>query len=115
MSNFDEWTLETALAVLKHQTVDAKIWSEAVEWLILFGSPEIRDLLLQASNQATHDSFPELKAKGYSPDGQPCYSVSDLAASLNISKEEARQLLHDKQEEHGIPHFIDENETLKVQ
>ncbi len=115
MSTYEEWTLETALAVLEHKTVDAKLWAEAVEWLILHGPADLREILLQASGQATHDSFPELKAKGYSPDGQPCYSVSELAASLNINENEARQLLLEKQEKHGLPHFIAEDETLKVQ
>ncbi|MBC8207967.1 MAG: hypothetical protein H8E79_02220 [Desulfobulbaceae bacterium] len=115
MSTYQEWTLESALTVLEHKTVDAKLWSEAVEWLILHGPVELRELLLQASGQATHDSFPELKARGYSPDGQPCYNIKELATHLNISEDEARQLLLNKQKEHGIPHFIDEDDTSKVQ
>ena len=111
----DQWDVDSAMEVLRHQTVDAKLWAEAVEWLILYGPEEIRQLLLQSSGTATHECFPELKAKGYAADGQPCYSVEDLARSMNIDEEEAKEILKEKEKAHNIHHFIDEDETMKVQ
>ena len=111
----DQWTVETAMEVLQHKTVDSKLWAEAVEWLILFGPEEVRDLLLQSSGTATSQCFPELKAKGYAPDGQPCYTVAEIASSLQISEKETKEIIARKQEEHKMPHFIDESETHKVQ
>jgi len=111
----DQWTEETALKVLQHPTVASKLWAEAVEWLILFGPEKIRGLLLQSSGTATGHCFPELRPSGYAPDGQPCYQVADLAESLQISREEAKAILARKQEEHNMPHFIDETEALKLQ
>ncbi len=111
----DEWDVESAMKVLAHPTVDAKLWTEAVEWLMLYGPEETRQLLLQASGTATHECFPDLKAKGYAADGQPCYNVEDLAKSLNISKEDAEEMIKEKEKSHKIHHFIDEEDTMKVQ
>ncbi len=111
----DQWTEETALQVLQHPTVDSKLWAEAVEWLILRGPEEIRGLLLQASGTAAGQCFPDLKPSAYAPDGQPCFQVADLAESLQISRDEAKAILARKQEEHGMPHFIDEAEARKLQ
>lgn len=115
MSLKDEWDVESAMKVLQHQTVDAKLWAEAVEWLILYGSDEIREILLNSSGSATHECFPDLQAKGYAPDGQPCYSVEELAKNLYLSEEEARTILKEKEKAHKLHHFIDEEETMKVQ
>ncbi len=111
----EEWDLESAMKVLKHPTVDAKLWSAAVEWLILYGPEEIREILLNASGSATHSCFPDLQAKGYAPDGQPCYTVADIAKSMQISESEAREMLQDKEKSQDIHHFIDEKDTMKVQ
>lgn len=111
----ESWDLDSAMQVLQHQTVDAKLWAEAVEWLILYGPEEIREILLQSSGSATHDCFPDLKAKGYAPDGQPCYTVDDLAKSLDIDKDEARTIIRDKEKAHKLHHFIDEEDTIKLQ
>jgi len=111
----ESWDVESAIQVLQHKTVDAKLWAEAVEWLMLYGPEEIRELLLQASGTATHECFPDLEAKGYAADGQPCYNVEDLATSLNISREEAEIMIKEKEKAHKIHHFIDEEDTMKVQ
>lgn len=111
----DEWDLASAMKILEHQTVDAKIWAEAVEWLILYGPENIRELLLTSSGTATHECFPDLQAKGYAPDGQPCYSVEDLARNLDISEDEARKMIQEKEKAHKLHHFIDEEDTMKVQ
>ncbi len=110
----EEWDLESAMKVLQHPTVDAKLWSGAVEWLILYGPEEIREILLNSSGMATHECFPDLQAKGYAPDGQPCYSVADMATALHVSEDEARKMLQDKEKHHKIHHFIDEKDTLKI-
>ncbi len=111
----DSWDVQSAMQVLKHQTVDPKLWAEAVEWLILYGPDKIRELLLNSSGVATHECFPDLQAKGYAADGQACYSVDDLAKSLSISTEEAREVIKEKEKAHKIHHFIDEDDTMKVQ
>ena len=111
----DEWDLEAAMRVLVHPTVDSKLWAEAVEWLILYGPEDTRQMLLEASGAATHQCFPELQAKGYAPDGQPCYSVEDLANELNITLDEAQDMIKEKERRHNIHHFIDEADTMKVQ
>ena len=111
----DEWDIKSAMQVLQHQTVDAKLWAEAIEWLILYGPDSIREILLNASGTATHQCFPDLEAKGYAADGQPCYSVEDLAKSLHISEDEARKTLKEKETIHQVHHFIDEEDTMKVQ
>ena len=111
----DEWDVKSAMKVLQHQTVDAKLWAEAIEWLILYGPDEVREILLSSSGTATQQCFPELQAKGYTPDGQPCYSVADLAKSLHISEDEARRMIQEKEKGHDIHHFIDEEDTMKVQ
>lgn len=111
----NEWDLESAMQVLQHQTVDAKLWAEAVEWLMLYGPEEIREILLSSSGTATHECFPELQAKGYAPDGQPCYNVGDLAKSLYMREDEARTMIQEKEKAHKLHHFIDEKDTMKVQ
>jgi len=111
----DEWNVESAMQVLQHQTVDARLWAEAVEWLLLHGPEPVREMLLLSSGTATHECFPELKAKGYAPDGQPCYSIEDLAKNLDISENETKAMLKEKEKTHKLHHFIDEEDTIKMQ
>ena len=115
MTKKDEWTVETALEILQHPTVDSKPWSEAVEWLLLYGPPEIQELLQQASGHATRDSFPELTPIGFTADGQPCYSVAELAKALGISEQEAAESISEKEQQHGVRQLFDEEETTKLQ
>jgi hypothetical protein len=115
MNDKDQWTMKAAMDILQHQTVDSRLWAEAAEWLLIHGPQEIRDLLLQSSSIATHKCFPELKATGYAPDGQPCYAVTELAKSLRIAEDEAKEIIIKKQQEHGIHLVIDETETSTIQ
>jgi len=110
-----EWTLESALEILQHPTVDSQIWAEAVEWLLIYGPPEIQELLTQASSHASGASFPELKPQRYGPDGSPCYDISELAQSLGISEEEARAQLLEKEMKHGVQHGFSEDDTTTLQ
>ena len=116
MTDFQQqWTLETAMEILQHPTVESKIWAEAVEWLLIYGPPEIQELLRQASGHATRERFPELQPQGYAPDGTPCYDISQLAEVLDISEEEARAKLEEMEEKHGIRHGFGEEDTTGLQ
>lgn len=110
-----EWTLESALEILQHPTVDSQIWASAVEWLLIYGPPEIQELLTQASSHAAGASFPELKPQRYSPDGSPCYDIGELAQSLGISEEEARAQLLEKEMKHGVQHGFSDDDTTTLQ
>ncbi len=110
-----EWTLESAMEILQHPTVDSKIWAEAVEWLMVYGPPEIKELLQQASGHATQESFPGLKPQGYAPDGTPCYDIAELAQTLGISEEEARIQLQEMEKKHGLRHGYDGEGTTELQ
>jgi len=110
-----EWTVESALEILYHPTVDSQIWASAVEWLLIYGPPEIRELLQQASAHATDRQFPELKPQRYGPDGNPCYDIAELARALGISEEEAREQLKEKEHKHGVQHGFGEDDTTTLQ
>jgi hypothetical protein len=90
------WDLESAMQVLQHKTVDAKLWSEAVEWLLLHGPQEIKQLLLDASEIATGTAFPDLKPSQYTPEGQPYYDISALAKTLGLTEDQTREILQKK-------------------
>lgn len=99
MKNKDLWDLDSAMRVLQHKTVDAKLWSEAVEWLLLNGPEEIKQILLDASEIATDSTFPDLKPSHYTPEGQPYYDISALAKTLGITEEQTREILQKKDRE----------------
>ncbi len=107
--------MESALEILKHPTVDSKTWSEAVEWLLLNGPPEIQQMLKQASGHATMEHFPDLKAKEFTVAGEPCYNVSSIANALNISEEEAIKIMKQKEQEHGKQQLFPDEDTHKIQ
>ena len=94
----DLWDLKSAMQVLEHKTVDSKLWAEAVEWLLHYGPPEIRQMLLEASEIATGTTFPDLKPTHYTPDGQPCYDIGALAETLGITEEQTRDILRKKEQ-----------------
>lgn len=116
MTDFkQEWTVESAIEILHHPTVDSKIWAEAVEWLMLYGPPQIKEMLSEASGYATSKEFPSLKPQGFNESGELVYSVSEVAKALNISEDEAAEVIARKQEKHGVQHFFDEKSSKKVQ
>jgi len=110
----DLWDLESAMKIITHETVDGKLWAEAVKWLILHGPAEIRQVLLDASSIATGTSFPELTPSHYTADGQPCYNIKDLAKSLNISESEVRQFLQQNEKEFFELHIDDSADKVTV-
>ncbi|WP_028318529.1 hypothetical protein [Desulfobulbus elongatus] len=111
----EQWTVESAMRIVQHPTVDSELWASAVEWLLLHGPPEIRELLAQASCHATGAQFPELKPRRFAPDGSPCYDLAELARSLGISEEEARKQLQEKERQHGVRHGLSEDDTTALQ
>jgi hypothetical protein len=104
-----------ALQVLQSETVDSKIWSDAVKWLLLFGPPEIREMISQASSMATSEFFPELSPIGYSETGEPLYDIKKLAESLGMSEEEALAKMTDLERELGVQSVYDASQAHKVQ
>ena len=93
----DFWDLESALKVLVHPSVEAKLWAEAVEWLLINGPAEIRKILLDASQQAATQHFPDLKPSHYTVDGQPVYNVNDLAKALQVTEKNVLDVISDKE------------------
>lgn len=104
-----------AMSVLENETVNSEVWSEAVEWLLLYGTPEIKDLILQASGMATNECFPELRAAGFTDDGQPCYDVKDLANALGISEEEVAEKMSSIEEHREVGQLFDKKQTYRIQ
>ncbi len=111
----DTWTLENALYILEHPTVDSKVWAEAVEWLLLYGPENIQNILLSASGNATSSCFPDLKNVQFTKDGDPCHSIDDIARALGIDVEEARNIMAEKEKAHGMRFSVEEEDTLKKQ
>ena len=108
------WDIESAMQVLASETVDGKLWAEAVEWLMLYGPPEIKKMLLDASASATSNTFPDLKPSDYTEDGKPIYDVKELAKSLGISEEEVKEVLAKKEQEHQLEELLPEEGNKTV-
>lgn len=116
MSQFkDQWNLEMALEVLQSQTVDSKVWADAAKWLMLYGPPEIQEIIGQASNMATHAHFPNIVPKSFNGDGQPCYDIRDIAKALDVSEEEALAELARIEDEDGIQILVENKQSRKIQ
>ncbi|MFA7382505.1 MAG: hypothetical protein WC001_03570 [Desulfurivibrionaceae bacterium] len=111
----NEWNLGMALAILPSENVDGKVWAEAVKWLFLFGPPTIREMISQASSQATGEFFPGLSPIGYTSKGEPLYNLRILAESLGMSEEEVRAKMAELAEEHEIQSLYDESDMQKIQ
>ena len=116
MASFKEqWNLAMALEVLESETVDSETWSEAAKWLMLYGPPELQEVLRQASGLAIKSCFPELEPEHYTESGDPCYDVDKVAEALGVSREEAMEKLAEMENDQGIRHLFDHSETYKVQ
>ena len=110
----DEWDLEMALDVLKNKSVDSKSWSDAAKWIMLYGPPELQQVMRLASDAATKSCFPELEPERYTEDGEPCYDIEKIAEALGMTREEALEKMAEMEDEHGIRHLFDASETGKV-
>ncbi|MGA7279995.1 MAG: hypothetical protein WBW79_18820 [Desulfocapsaceae bacterium] len=110
----EQWDLDTAMKVVQNKTVDSKLWAEAVEWLLLYGPPEIVSILLQASGHATDQCFPELQPSDYTSDGTPVYDISELAKSLDMSENEVQKILKEKEKSHKMVHIFNDGSSQTV-
>jgi hypothetical protein len=90
------------------------LWAEAVEWLLLYGPPEVVSILLQASGHATEKVFPEMMGENDTSDGQATYDVNRLAKSLGLDEKEIRSAPHNKEESDKLVHFFDDNGSKTV-
>lgn len=115
MTDFNkQWDLEMAMTVLGNPDVDGKLWSEAVKWLLLYGPPQVKDLLGQASSFAFNEYFPKVLAKGYGDDGQPFYALQDIAAALGVEEREVGAKLAELQFEEGVEVFVEGDRVYQV-
>ncbi len=103
------------MKILEHPTVDSELWAEAVEWLLIYGPEEVKELLNAASGHALQQSFPGVHAVGFDRNGNPCYSVEQLAEALDITEEEAEQIIRDKEKKHGISQLLEKDEGSTIQ
>ena len=111
----EQWNMEMALEVLKSKNIESRTWSEAAKWILLYGPPELQEIMRQAASIATDSSFPELKPEQYTAAGHPCYDVEKVAEALGITKQEALQKMAAMEYEQGIQHLFDSSETYKIQ
>jgi hypothetical protein len=110
-----QWDLEMALQVLQQETVTSEVWADAAKWLLLYGPPQIQELLRQASSFATRDCFPQLQSAGYTDEGEPCYDISDLATTLGLTKEETIEKIKEVEGLQGKTQLFTEDSMRKVQ
>jgi hypothetical protein len=111
----NQWNLEMALEVLKSKNVESKIWSEAAKWIMLYGPPELQEVMRQASNIATNTCFPNLKPERYTESGEPCYDIEKIAEAIGVTKQEALEKMAEMEDEQGIQHLFDASDTENIQ
>jgi len=111
----EEWNLEMALDVLLSASIESKTWSEAAKWILLYGPPELQEIMRQAAGIATKSCFPQLEPESYTDVGEPCYDVAKVADVLGVSRQEALEKMAEMEFEHGIQHLFDVSETNKIQ
>lgn len=110
-----QWDVPMAMQVLQDPHAESDLWSEAVKWLLLYGPPEVRELLAQSSGFATSECFPGLRPEGFNAQGEPCYSLDDLADSLGMTVGEAAEKLVDMETEQEVQLLFGEEEIRKLQ
>jgi hypothetical protein len=111
----EQWDLEMALEVLKNKSVESRIWSEAAKWIMLYGPPELQEVLRQASSIATNSCFPQLEPERYTESGDPCYDIDKIAEALGITRQEAMEKIAEMENEQGIQHLFNPSETENIQ
>jgi lipase chaperone LimK len=110
-----QWDLEMALQVLQQETVTSEVWADAARWLLLYGPPQIQELLRQASSFATQDCFPQLQSAGYTDEGEPCYDIGALAGALGLSEKETIEKMQEVERQQGKTQLFREDTIKKVQ
>ncbi len=111
----EQWNLEMALEVLKNKTVESKTWSEAAKWILLYGPPELQEIMRQASSIATNSYFPQLEPERYTELGEPCYDIEKVAEALGVTRKEALEKMAEMEYEQGVQHLFHGSETEKIQ
>lgn len=111
----NQWNLEMALQVIQQETISSEVWADAAKWLLLYGPPQIQELLRQASSFATRDCFPQLQSAGYTDEGEPCYDVRELAAALGLSEKETIKKMLEVERQQGKTQLFSEDAIRKVQ
>jgi hypothetical protein len=115
VSDFNkQWNVEMAMDVLGSQDVDGELWSEAVKWLLLYGPPQVKEILGQASSFAFNEYFPQVQAKGYGDEGQPFYDLHDIAEALGIDESEVGAKLAELQFEEGVEVVVEGDRVYKI-
>ena len=115
MNDFrEEWNLEMAVAVLGSATIEAGPWAEAVKWLLLYGPPELREMLTAASTLSFSQCFPEVRVQGHGPTGQPYYALADLAEPLGVPVADAADRLAELQSTLGVEFLVENDRVYKV-
>ena len=104
-----------ALQVLHQETVTSEVWADAAKWLLLYGPPQIQELLHQASSFATRDCFPQLQSAGYTDEGEPCYDIGALAGALGLSEKETIEKMQEVERQQGKTQLFREDTIKKVQ
>ena len=110
----DHWNLEAAMEIVQNKSVNAKLWAEAVEWLLLYGPPEIVSILLKASGQATDVIYPDQRTNHAPQEDNVLYNIEELALSLGISELEVRRIIARKEMLHNPFHFWDDGGSETV-
>ena len=108
-----DYDLYTQIQIETDYVLPERRIQEAVEWLLLYGPPEIVSVLLQASGYATDQCFPELQPS-YTHDGSPVYDTADLAESLGMDEQEVVRILKNKEQSHKLfrMYHKDDSETV---
>ncbi len=82
---------------------------------MLYGPPELQEVMQRASNIATKSCFPQLEPERYTESGVPCYDIEKIAKALGITRQEAVQKMAEIEYEQGIQHLFDTSETENIQ
>jgi hypothetical protein len=116
MTDFKErWNLDMTLQVLQQEMIDSESRAAATKWLLLYGPPEIRNMLQQAADIAIRQCFMELESKIYTRDGEPCYDIRGLAVALGLNEGEVIEKMREMEKQYGVQHLFAEDETQGIQ
>ncbi len=112
----DQWDVDTALKIVRNKGVDSELWAEAVEWLLLYGPPEVVSILLQASEHATEKVYPELTKdnENDAASDRAAFDVTRLAKSLGVDMHDIRKSGAKKDSADRVIDFSDDDTSPTV-